>query len=78
MNNLKKFPDVYDPPHPPLLRILDIHTHFFLFLLKLVTNSGKFSSVDVRMRPRYLNAVTLASRWPYSWNDVSVPARASK
>ena len=76
MTALKKFPDVreFAPSRPS---ILDTRAQFFLVFLRLATTGGQSSSVDVMMRPRYLNAAMLVSGRPYARNADSVHTRTS-
>ena len=67
---------VHSTPPPPS-RILDIHYQLFLAFLRLATSDGQLLSVDVMMRPSYLNDTMLESERPYSQNNVSVPAWVS-
>ena len=76
MTTLKIFPDVRTSS-PSFKIILDICYHFFLSFLRLANTSGQLLSVSVRMRPRYLKATTLVSRWPYDLNAVSMTTQAS-
>ena len=62
---------------PSLLRILDIHAHFFLAFRRLTTTTVLLLFAAVMRWPSYLNDATLVSGRPYAWNAVSVPARAS-